>query len=316
MSVRVFIDGAAGTTGLEIRERLQTRGELSLVALDDKRRKDASARADALNDADMVILCLPDAAAREAVTLIVNPNVRVIDPSSAHRVTEGWVFGFPELEAKRREELRHAMRVTNPGCYSTGFLSIMRPLTRSGIVPPDAAMTCNAVSGYSGGGRGMISEFEDSDAPNYSREMFRTYGLNLEHKHIEEMRVHAGLLHRPLFAPSVGRFHRGMLVEVPLQLWALPGNPSVASVHAALADSYRGEKLIDVASLSEAAAKTTLDAEELKNTNRLKLYVFGNEARRQARVVAVLDNLGKGAAGACVQNLNAMMGWPETAGLI
>jgi N-acetyl-gamma-glutamyl-phosphate reductase len=315
MSVTVFIDGAAGTTGLEIRERLQTRGELSLVVLDDRRRKDASARAHALNDADMVILCLPDAAAREAVTLIVNPNVRVIDPSSAHRVSEGWVFGFPELEAKRREELRHAMRVTNPGCYSTGFLSIMRPLIRSGIVPPDAAVTCNAISGYSGGGRGMISEFEDSDAPRYSREIFRTYGLNLEHKHIEEMRVHAGLLHRPLFAPSVGRFHRGMLVEVPLQLWALPGNPSIASVHAALADSYRGEKLIEVAPLSEAAAKTTLDAEELKNTNRLKLYVFGNEARRQARVVAVLDNLGKGAAGACVQNLNAMMGWPETAGL-
>src|SRR5258705_1085259 len=314
MSVRVFIGGAAGTTGLEIRERLQRRGEMSLVALDDKRRKDASARSDALNDADIVILCLPDAAAREAVTLIVNPNVRVIDPSSAHRVTEGWVFGFPELEAKRREELRHAMRVSNPGCFSMGFLSIMRPLTRSGIVPPDWAVTCNAVSGYSGVGRGMIAEFEDGAARNYSRETFRTYGLNLEHKHVEEMQVHAGLLHRPLFAPSVGRFHRGMLVEVPLQLWALPGNPSVASVHAALADSYRGEKLIEVASLSEAADQRTLEAEELKNTNRLKLYVFGNEARRQARVVAVLDNLGKGAAGACVQNLNAMMGWPGTAG--
>ena len=316
MPVRVFIDGAAGTTGLEIRERLQTRGELSLVALDEKRRKDASARADALNDADVVILCLPDAAAREAVTLIVNPNVRVIDPSSAHRVSEGWVFGFPELEKKRREELRHAMRVTNPGCYSTGFLAIMRPLVRGGVVPPDAAVTCNAVSGYSGGGRTMISEFEDANAPNHSRETFRTYALNLEHKHIEEMRVHAGLVHRPLFSPSVGRFHRGMLVEVPLQLWALPGNPSVASVHAALADGFSGEKLIEVASLPAAADKKTLDAEELKHTNRLKLYVFGSEARRQARVVAVLDNLGKGAAGACVQNLNAMMGWPETAGLV
>ena len=316
MRVKVFIDGAAGTTGLELRERLESRGELSLVALDDRRRKDAAARAAALNEADVVILCLPDPAAREAVTLIVNPNVRVIDPSSAHRVTEGWVFGFPELEAKRREELRHAMRVTNPGCYSTGFLSIMRPLVRSGIVPPDWAVSCNAISGYSGGGRGMIAEFEDAGAPNYSREIYRTYGLNLEHKHVEEMQVHAGLVHRPLFAPSVGRFHRGMLVEIPLQLWALPGNPSVASVHAALADSYRGEKLIEVARLSEAADKKTLDAEELKNTNRLKLYVFGNEARRQARVVAVLDNLGKGAAGACVQNLNAMMGWPETAGLI
>src|SRR5882672_1400250 len=241
MVEKVFIDGAAGTTGLEIRERLAGRRELKLMTLDDGRRKDPAARADALNSADVVILCLPDDAAREAAALIVNPNVRVIDPSSAHRVTEGWVFGFPELEPKRREELRHAMRVTNPGCYSTGFLSIMRPLTRSGIVPPDAAVTCNAISGYSGGGRGMISEFEDSDAPNHSRETFRTYALNLEHKHIEEMRVHAGLVHRPLFSPSVGRFHRGMLVEVPLQLWALPGNPSVTSVHAALADAFSGE---------------------------------------------------------------------------
>jgi N-acetyl-gamma-glutamyl-phosphate reductase len=162
----------------------------------------------------------------------------------------------------------------------------------------------------------MIAEFEDAKAPNYARETFRTYGLTLEHKHVDEMRLHAGLLDRPLFAPSVGRFYRGMLVEIPLQLWALPGNPSVASLHAALADAYRGEPLVEVATVAEAAAKKTLDAEELKNTNRLKLYVFGNEARRQARVVAVLDNLGKGAAGACVQNLNAMMGWPETAGLV
>jgi N-acetyl-gamma-glutamyl-phosphate reductase len=316
MPVRVFIDGAAGTTGLEIRERLQVRGELQLTTLDEIRRKDPGARADALNAADVVILCLPDDAAREAVTLIANPNVRVIDPSTAHRVTEGWVFGFPELEPKRREELRHAMRVTNPGCYSTGFLAIMRPLVRAGIVPPSWPVVCDAVSGYSGGGRGMIAEFEDCNAANHSAETVRTYALNLEHKHVDEMTLHAGLTHRPLFAPSVGRFYRGMLVDVPLQLWALPGDPSVSSVHAALADSYRGEDLIEVASLAEAASKKTLDAEELKNTNRLKLYVFGNEARRQARVVAVLDNLGKGAAGACVQNLNVMMGSPETAGLI
>ena len=316
MPVKVFIDGAAGTTGLEIRERLQHRSELQLTTLDESKRKDPSARAEALNDADVVILCLPDDAAREAVTLIANPNVRVIDPSTAHRVTEGWVFGFPELEKKRREELRHAMRVTNPGCYSTGFLAIMRPLVRGGIVQPAWPVTCNAVSGYSGGGRGMIAEFEDAAAANQAFETVRTYGLNLEHKHVDEMTLHAGLTHRPLFAPSVGRFYRGMLVEVPLQLWALPGDPSVAAVHAVLADSYRGEDLIEVAPLAEAASKKTLDAEELKDTNRLKLYVFGNEARRQARIVAVLDNLGKGAAGACVQNLNVMMGWRETAGLI
>lgn len=316
MTTRIFIDGAVGTTGLEIRERLSGRGEIALVTLDDSKRKDAGARADALNGSDVVILCLPDDAAREAVTLIANPNVRVIDPSTAHRVAEGWVFGFPELEPKRREELRHAMRVTNPGCYSTGFLAIMRALTRGGVVPPEYPVLCNAVSGYSGGGRGMIAEFEDAKAPNYSRETFRTYGLGLEHKHIDEMQHHSGLIHRPLFAPSVGRFYRGMMVEIPLQLWALPGNPTVVQVHEALADAYDEEALIEVASLSEAAGLKTLDVEELKNTNRLKLYVFGNEARRQARVVAVLDNLGKGAAGACVQNLNVMMGWPETAGLL
>jgi len=314
--VKVFIDGAAGTTGLEIRERLQGRREIELVILDEQRRKDPSARRDALNGSDVVILCLPDDAAREAVGLITNPAVRVIDPSTAHRVSEGWVFGFPELEKNRRDELRRAKRVTNPGCYSTGFLAIVRPLVRASIIPADWPLLCNAVSGYSGGGRSMIAEFEDKAASNYTREVVRTYGLGLEHKHVDEMRSHAGLTHRPLFAPTVGRFYRGMLVEIPLQLWALPGNPSVETVHRALADSYAGEALIEVASLQESAAKKTVDAEELKDTNRLKLYVFGNDAQRQARVIAVLDNLGKGAAGACVQNLNVMMGWTETTGLL
>ena len=316
MVTKVFIDGAAGTTGLEIRERLAPRPQLELTVLDDARRKDASARADALNSADVVILCLPDEAAREAVALIANPKVRVLDPSSAHRVTDGWVFGFPELEPNRRAELRQAMRVTNPGCYSTGFLSIVRPLVRSGLVPADWPVLCNAVSGYSGGGKAMIAEFEDAHAPNYSREVFRTYGLTLEHKHVAEMQKQAGLKQRPLFAPSVARFYRGMLVEIPLPLSALPGGPSLKQIHTALADAYRGEPLVHVASLDEAAARKTLDAEELKDTNRLKIYVFGNEARGQARIVAVLDNLGKGASGACVQNLNVMMGWPETEGLI
>jgi N-acetyl-gamma-glutamyl-phosphate reductase len=316
MITKVFIDGASGTTGLEIRERLAKRRDIELVVLDDARRKEASARADALNSADVVILCLPDDAAREAVRLITNPKVKVIDASTAHRVAQGWVFGFPELESNRRDELRKATRVTNPGCYSTGFLAIVRPLVRAGVVPADWPIMCNAVSGYSGGGKAMIAEFEDSSAPNYSREVYRTYGLALEHKHVDEMQRHAGLKQRPLFAPSVGRFYRGMLVEIPLSLAALPTRPAVKQVHAALAESYRGERLIEVASPEEAAAKKTLDAEELKDTNRLKIYVFGNDARGHARVVAVLDNLGKGAAGACVQNLNVMMGWPETEGLL
>lgn len=315
MTVRLFIDGAAGTTGLEIRDRLKNVREIALISLDDRSRKNTGARKAALNEADIVILCLPDAAAREALSLIENPAVRVIDASSAHRVADGWVYGFPELEKTRRAELRNAKRVSNPGCYPTGFLAIMRPLLRENLLPSDYPATCNAVSGYSGGGREMIAEFENAAAPNHARETFRTYALQIEHKHVPEMQVHSGLVHRPLFAPSVGRFYRGMLVEVPLQLWALPASPSVQSVYAIFADSYRNEPLIEVISPNEAAARKSLDPEELNNTDRLRLYVFGNDAGQQARVVAVLDNLGKGAAGACVQNINAMMDWPETRGL-
>lgn len=316
MTVKLFIDGAAGTTGLEIRDRLQDFGDIELVHLDEQRRKDAAARRAALNEANAVILCLPDQAAREAVALIENPVVRVIDASSAHRVADGWIYGFPELEPATRDRIRIAARVSNPGCYSTGFLSIVRPLVRANLIPADFPVTCNAVSGYSGGGREMIAEFENRDAPNYTREVFRTYGLQLEHKHVPEMQLHAGLRHRPLFAPGVGRFYRGMMVEVPLQLWSVPGEPKVRDIYAALAEAYDGEPLIDVESLDGAAARKSVDAEEMKNSDRLRIYVFGNESRRQARVVAVLDNLGKGAAGACVQNLNAMFGWPETRGLV
>jgi N-acetyl-gamma-glutamyl-phosphate reductase len=316
MAVRVFIDGAAGTTGLEIRQRLQSCHDLHLVTLDECNRKDVAARKAASNEADLVILCLPDAAAREAVSLVENPATRIIDASTAHRVATGWTYGFAELEPARRSELQSARRVSNPGCYATGFLTVVRPLMREKLLPADYPLTCNAVSGYSGGGREMIAEFENENAPNFTREIFRTYGLQLEHKHVPEMQVHSGLQNRPLFAPSVGRFYRGMLVEIPLQLWSLPASPSAETIHSALADTYRNERLIEVAPLASAAGMKTLDAEELKNTDRLKIYIFGNDSRRQARVVASLDNLGKGAAGACVQNLNAMLGRPETAGLV
>jgi N-acetyl-gamma-glutamyl-phosphate reductase len=316
MAIRIFIDGAAGTTGLEIRERLQSRRDIELSTLPEGNRKNLVARKTALNEGAIVILCLPDAAAREAVALIENPEVRVIDASTAHRVAEGWVYGFPELESDRREQLRKAKRVSNPGCYSTGFLALMRPLVRAGVVPPDFPVTCNAVSGYSGGGREMIAEFEDRDAPNYTREVFRSYGLQLEHKHVPEMHLHSGFVHRPIFAPSVARFYRGMLVEVPLQLSALPGSISLQTIHTILADAYAKEPLIELEPPADSAARKTLNAEELKNTDRMKLYVFGSEERRQARLVAVLDNLGKGAAGACVQNLNAMLGLLESLGLM
>jgi N-acetyl-gamma-glutamyl-phosphate reductase len=312
---KIFIDGAAGTTGLEIRERLTGRGGLSLLALPEGQRKDAGARKAALNAADLVILCLPDEAAREAVALIDNPQVRVIDASSAHRVADGWTYGFAELEPEGYQKIAAARRVSNPGCWPTGFLAIVSPLVRAGLVPADFPLTANGVTGYSGGGKSMIAEFQDKASDVYTETVSRLYGLNLAHKHVPEMQRHAGLTHPPLFQPSVGRFYRGMLVEVPLQLWALPAKPTPRDIHAALARAYPGRPLVRIASLEDAAAAKTLDAEILAGTNGLTLYVFANEKTQQARVVAAFDNLGKGAGGAAVQNLNIMLGLPETAGL-
>jgi N-acetyl-gamma-glutamyl-phosphate reductase len=310
----VFIDGAAGTTGLEIRERLADHAGLDVVQLEGDRRKDPAARAEALNGADVVILCLPDDAAKEAVGLIANPAVKVIDASTAHRTAAGWAYGFAEMEPGQRQKIAGSTRVSNPGCYPTGFLALMRPLTRAGLIPEGMPVTVNAVSGYSGGGRSMIAEFEDKDAQAYTSTVVRTYGLSLQHKHVGEMQVHSHLSHPPIFAPSVGRYYRGMLVEVPLHLWALKGHPSVHAVHEVLAKAYAGEALVEVASLEDG--HTTLDAELLSGTDRLKLFVFGNEQRGQVRLIAALDNLGKGAAGAAVQNLNIVTGRPETEGLV
>ena len=313
MTAKIFIDGAAGTTGLEIRERLSGRADLSLIQLSDAERKDAAARKRALNAADLVILCLPDDAAREAVTLIDNPSVRVIDASSAHRVAQSWTYGFAELEPGAYKEIAAAKRVSNPGCWATGFLALARPLVRAGLLPAHFPVTVHGVSGYSGGGKSMIEEFEKADSPHYVETVQRGYALGLAHKHLPEMTRHSGLSHVPLFAPNVARFYRGMLVEMPLQLWALPGKPSPKELHAALAEAYAGRALVEVAGLDEAAAMKALDAEILSGTNRMKLYIFaGNE---QARLVAALDNLGKGAGGAAVQNLNLMLGLPETTGL-
>jgi N-acetyl-gamma-glutamyl-phosphate reductase len=315
MTFKVFIDGEAGTTGLQIRERLAGRGDLELVSIDPAKRKDAGARAELLNRADMVILCLPDEAAREAVTLIENPNVKVIDPSTAHRVSPGWVYGFPEMEPGQRAAIMAAKRVSNPGCYSTGAIALLRPLVRGGLVPADWPITVNAVSGYTGGGRAMIAEFENEAAVGYTKVPYRIYATGLEHKHVPEMQARIGLTHRPLFAPAVGRYAQGMIVEIPLQLGALPGRPTPGDIHAALAKAYDGERFVEVASAGEAAAVKTLDPEGLNGTNRMRLYVFGSSEHGHARLVALLDNLGKGAAGAAVQNLNLMLGLAEDAGL-
>ena len=316
MAAKVFIDGEAGTTGLQIHRRLKARRDLDLLSIDPARRKDASARRDLLNSADLVVLCLPDDAAREAVGLIESNSVRVIDASTAHRTERGWAYGFPEMSGAQRGAIANSRRVANPGCYATGFIGLVRPLVEAKLLPANWPVTVNAVSGYSGGGRSMIAEFEDTTAANYTAVPYRIYALGLTHKHVPEMQTHSGLTRRPLFTPAVGRYAQGMIVEVPLQLDALPTTPKLKDLHAALAHAYKGEAFIQVASLEDAAALKTLEPEALNGTNRMMLYVFGSEAGGQARLVALLDNLGKGAAGAAVQNLNVMLGLPETAGLV
>lgn len=316
MKPRVFIDGDVGTTGLQIRARLEARADVELLRIPVEQRKDSGRRAALLNACDVAILCLPDDAAREAAALVENPAVRLIDASTAHRVHPDWVYGLPELDRSQRAAVRAAKRVANPGCYPTGFVALVRPLVAAGLLPAGQPLTLHAISGYSGGGRGMIERIETPDAvADPIRDAYRSYALGLEHKHVEEMRRYALLEHRPLFVPAIARFRQGMLVHVPLQLWSLPAAPTVAAVHAALADAYAGERFVEVVAAGDVAAADHIEPEALNDSNRMRLFVFGNEKRGQAVLVAQLDNLGKGASGAAVQNLNLMLGLPEDAGL-
>lgn len=305
MTLSVFIDGAAGTTGLEIADRLAGRAEFDLVVLGDDRRKDDAARAQALNDADFVILCLPDDAAKAAVGMIRNTRTRVIDASSAHRVAPGWTYGFPEVIG--HDAIAGARLVSNPGCYPTGFIGLVAPLVRAGLLPAEWPYVCHAVSGYSGGGKALIARFEaDADIA------FRAYGLALGHKHVPEMQAHAGIAHAPVFAPAVVPAHRGMLVEVPLHLALMSGAGTPEALRAALQDFYAGSAVVQVA--DDQPDELLLRA-SMAPVDTLTLRVLAAQDGTQGRLVAILDNLGKGASGAAVQNLNIMAGLPETAGL-
>ena len=309
MKPKIFIDGEHGTTGLQIRVRMADRTDVELLSIPETERRNAALREELLNSADIAILCLPDDAAKEAVAMVAGNNaVRIIDTSTAHRVDPDWAYGFAEMDAGQGEKIAKARHVANPGCYPTGAIGLIRPLRAAGLLPEDYPVTVNAVSGYTGGGKQMIAQMEDPGHPEHIDAPHFLYGLTLKHKHVPEMQTHGLLGRQPLFSPSVGRFAQGMIVQVPLHLADLSGDASLGSIHAALADHYAGQDIVEVVSLKDSSALGRINAEELAGTDRMKLFVFGTAGSAHVNLVALLDNLGKGASGAAVQNMDLMLG--------
>ena len=317
---KVFIDGEAGTTGLQIYTRLSQRDDLELLSIAPEQRKDAAARSHLINSADVAILCLPDAAAKEAVSFVSSPTVKILDASTAHRTADDWVYGFPELTSGQRDAIASARFVSNPGCYPTGFLACLHPLVAAKLIPDTMPITINAVSGYSGGGRKMIEQYEMAQGQRTgaaSTQPYGIYGLKFGHKHVKEMHQHSGLAHPPLFMPSVGDFEQGMLVQIPLPLWTLDSPPTGAQLHETLTAHYGDQPFVKVMPLNtdELRNGAFLDPMEVNGTNQVQVFVFANDDTKEALLVARLDNLGKGASGAAVQNLNIMLGCSEDRGL-
>lgn len=310
MKPKVYIDGKEGTTGLQIYERLSARGDIDLLLIDEEKRKDTAERKKLLNAADLVFLCLPDKAAMEAVDLIENPATRVVDASTAHRVAPGWVYGFPELGAEQKNAIIHAGRVANPGCHATGFLSIAAPLVKLGILPANYPMTVYSLTGYSGGGKKMIAQYEE-DARDTEFDAPRIYGLNLRHKHLPEMQKIAGLEFPPVFNPVVDDYYKGMATTLMLHNRLLNGRPTAENIAEALAGFYAGQSLVSVVPFG--GQEPMLSANKLAGKDTLEITVCGHED--QTMVTARFDNLGKGASGAAVQNMNLMLGFEETTGL-
>ncbi|MDE7220870.1 MAG: N-acetyl-gamma-glutamyl-phosphate reductase [Oscillospiraceae bacterium] len=309
---KIYIDGKEGTTGLQIYDRLAGREDIRLLLIDEAKRKDAGERKKLMNEADLVFLCLPDAAAVEAVGLVENPDTRIIDASTAHRTAPGWAYGFPELGPEMREAVRTAKHVANPGCYATGFISLIAPLVRRGLLPPDAPLMCHALSGYTGGGKKAIAQYE---AGERETELVspRHYAVNLSHKHIPEMMQVCGLKRKPVFMPMICDFPQGMVVTVPLHLDMLSGAQTLDTLRTVYRDFYAGSRFVTVRP-DDAPACGFIGSNNLAGTNDLQIFVCGNE--EQVMLAARLDNLGKGASGAAVQNMNIMLGFPEEAGLI